>query len=87
MHLKSNTYSKLDVHILKQPQGWGGQRCSLSLQPHYENWQRLPASLLPQHNGMQDPALPEQLNEISSTDHRQASVTVLASLNALRTVH
>lgn len=47
LHLKSNTYSQLEINILKQPQGWGGQHCTLSLQPHYENWQRLPAHLLP----------------------------------------
>ena len=50
LHLKSNAYSQLDINILKQPQGWGGQHCSLSLQPHYENWQRLPAHLLPHQN-------------------------------------
>ena len=87
LHLQSNTYSQLDLHILKQPQGWGGQRCSLSLQPHYENWQRLPAHLLPHHNQAQAPVLAEQLNDSSNADHRQASVTVLTSLAALRTVH
>ena len=99
--LKSNTYSQLEINILKQPQGWGGQHCTLSLQPHYENWQRLPAHLLPHQN--QDATQPhaaslktEQLNdnyniEPSIDNHkikrRQASVTLLGSLAKLRTVH
>ncbi|NND01116.1 MAG: hypothetical protein HKN85_13125 [Gammaproteobacteria bacterium] len=93
LHLQSNTYSQLDIHILKQPQGWGGQRCKLSLQPHYENWQRLPAHLLPHHNrapafnDAKTMARPEQLNDSSNTDHRQATVTVLTSLATLQTVH
>jgi len=52
IHLKSDSYSKLELHILKQANGWGGQRCSLSLHPHYENWQRLPTHLLPHHNSV-----------------------------------
>lgn len=87
IHLQTNTYSQLDLHIIKQPQGWGGQKCTLSLHPHYENWQRLPAHLLPHHNQIQIPALPAELNLLSSADQRQASVTVLTPLNALRAVH
>lgn len=87
IHLKTNTYSQLDLHIIKQPQGWGGQKCTLSLHPHYENWQRLPAHLLPHHNHTQIPTLPAELNVLSSTDHRQASVTVLAPLTEVRAVH
>ncbi|MEM7360581.1 MAG: translesion DNA synthesis-associated protein ImuA [Pseudomonadota bacterium] len=87
LHIKANSFSQLDLHILKQPHGWGEQRCTLSLQPHYENWQRLPANLLPNNNRIQDPVLPEQVNNLSNTDHLQASVTVLSSLAALRTVH
>ena len=89
LHLKSNSYSQLDVHILKQSQAWGGQHCTLSLQPHYENWQRLPAHLLPQKNSNRQyiASRPEQMNDLSSTDHRQASVTVLSSLGSVRLVH
>lgn len=87
LHLKSNSYSKLDVHILKQPQGWGGQQCTLSLHPHYENWQRLPAGLLPQHNQAQIPAIAQPLNSLNNSDHRHASVTLLSSLSALQSVH
>lgn len=87
IHLKTNTYSQLDLHIIKQPQSWGGQHCTLSLQPHYENWQRLPAHLLPHQNQSQAPALKAELNDLSNTDQRQASVTVLSSLGALKTVH
>ncbi|MBT8115447.1 MAG: translesion DNA synthesis-associated protein ImuA [Arenicella sp.] len=87
LHLKSNAYSKLDIHILKQPQGWGGQRCSLSLHPHYENWQRLPSGLLPHQNQAQAPAIAEQLNSLSSSDQRQASVTLLTAVSAMQAVH
>ena len=87
LHLKSDAYSKLDIHILKQPQGWGGQHCSLSLHPHYENWQRLPVHLLPHHNHAQIPVLPERLADLNSHEHRPASVTVLMPLAALQTVH
>lgn len=87
LHLKSNAYSKLDIHILKQPQGWGGQHCSLSLHPHYENWQRLPSGLLPHQNQPQTPAIAEQLNSLSSSDQRQASVTLLTSVSAMQAVN
>ncbi|NND81971.1 MAG: translesion DNA synthesis-associated protein ImuA [Gammaproteobacteria bacterium] len=87
LHLKSDSYNKLDISILKQPQGWGGQHCSLSLQPHYENWQRLPASLLPQQNQAQAPLIPQQLNSISNSDQCQASVTLLSAVSALQSVH
>lgn len=87
LHLKSNSYSKLDVHILKQPQGWGGQRCTLSLHPHYENWQRLPAGLLPHHNQARTPTVAQPINSLSSSDHQHASVTLLTSLSALQSVH
>jgi protein ImuA len=89
LHLKSNSYSQLDVHILKQSQSWGGQHCTLSLRPHYENWQRLPAHLLPQKNSDRQYAAfqSESINDLSSTDHKQASVTVLASFGSIRLVH
>lgn len=87
IHLKSNSHSKLDLHILKQPNGWGGQHCSLSLHPHYENWQRLPAHLLPQHNQVKARALPEQLKTLNGSDHQQATVTVLTAMSALKNVH
>ncbi len=87
IHLQTNTYSQLELNILKQPQGWGGQKCTLSLHPHYENWQRLPAHLLPHHNQTQTPEIPLEVNLLDHLDQRQASVTVLAPLNALQAVH
>lgn len=87
MHLKSDSYSRLDIKILKQPQSWGGQHCSLSLQPHYENWQRLAVDLLPHHNKHQSPTLSPPINDSVSIDHHQATVTVLTSLATLKTVH
>lgn len=86
IHLKANSHSKLDVHVLKQPQGWGGQRCTLSLQPYYENWQRLPVELLPHHKHPQTPVLPEQLQTLSNSEQNQATVTVLSSVSAMRVV-
>ena len=56
LHLQTNSFSQLNIHVVKQPQGWAGQRCTLSLQPHYENWQRLNTSLLPQGNRAQTPS-------------------------------
>lgn len=87
IHLQANTHSKLDLHILKQPNGWGGQHCTLSLHPHYENWQRLPAHLLPHNNQPQTRVLPEQLETLGNNNHQHASVTVLTPLSALKTVH
>lgn len=87
IHLQSNSHSKLDLHVLKQPQGWGGQRCTLSLHPHYENWQRLPVNLLPHRNRQQTPVLPEEIRTLHSSDHQQASVTVLSSVLEMKTVH
>jgi len=87
LHLQINAYSKLDIHILKQPQGWGGQRCTLSLDPHYENWQRLPAHLLPAHNQLKPPMhQPKPLHD-PTIDHQPASVTILCPITALKTVH
>jgi len=47
IHLNSTSYSKLQLDIIKQPNGWGGQRCIVSMAPHYENWQRIATALLP----------------------------------------
>lgn len=49
LSLKATRLGELEVHIIKQPQHWGGLHCTLSLSPHYEQWQRLPVALLPQH--------------------------------------
>jgi len=50
LQLQSNACSQLEAHITKQPYGWAGQRCTLSMPPHYESWQRLPAHLWTHHN-------------------------------------
>ncbi|MBX2847138.1 MAG: translesion DNA synthesis-associated protein ImuA [Acidiferrobacterales bacterium] len=50
LSLQSNANSEMEVHIGKQPKHWGDQRCTLSLHPHYEYWQRLPVELLPHSN-------------------------------------
>ncbi|RBP48619.1 translesion DNA synthesis-associated protein ImuA [Arenicella xantha] len=87
IQLQSDSYSKLTLHIVKQPAGWAGQRLTLSLSPHYENWQRLPVGLLPHHNQTQVPIVPERIETPNQHLHQQASVTVLAPLSSLPTVH
>jgi len=86
IHLQANSYGKLDLHIIKQPNGWGGQRCTVSLHPHYENWQRLPVNLLPNNNKMRTRVLSEKIDTLSDC-HTQASVTVISPLSTLQTVH
>lgn len=87
-HLQNNRRGELVVNITKQPFGWGGQQCTLAIQPYYENWQRLPADLLPQHNKYtQNISIPERLHGQISSDKNEASVTLLTPLSALRTVH
>lgn len=49
LSLKATQLGELEVHIIKQPQHWGDLHCTLSLSPHYEQWQRLPVALLPQY--------------------------------------
>ena len=49
-YLSSTSYCKLQVDIIKQPNGWAGQRCIVSMAPHYENWQRISTNLLPVNN-------------------------------------
>ena len=85
LHLTSNTYSQLEINVLKQPGGWGGQHCSLSLAPHYENWQRLSVDLLPQHN--QAPTDREPSGKRHKQHQQQSSVTLLTPVSAVRSVH
>jgi protein ImuA len=95
IQLNSNSYSKLELNILKQPQGWGGQRCTISLKPHYENWQRLAVSLLPVHTPNRHEIKAIKLTtfqekESENIAHPKAwnsSVSVICSLSALRAVH
>jgi len=98
IQLNCNSYSKLELNILKQPQGWGGQQCTVSLAPHYENWQRLAVHLFPVHTpqpqtGKQ--ARAQSKNALLMTEEKNvthpktwhSSVTVITPLTALRTVH
>ena len=95
VQLDCNSHSKLELSILKQPQGWGGQKCTVSLEPHYENWQRLPVNLLPVNIVHQPPEeRPIRTHnakaESQSVTHPKAwhsSVTIIAPLSALQTVH
>ena len=75
MQLQSNAYSQLETHIVKQPYGWAGQRCTLSMSPHYENWQRLPAHLLPHKNLLHNNLLHKnQSNRDSSRSKKSQSL-------------
>ncbi len=95
IQLRCNSYSKLEIHILKQPQSWGGQKCTVSLEPHYENWQRLAVDLLPVHTPTQrepkkhqTPISPKQNHkEVTHPKAWNSAVTVIGSLSALMTVH
>jgi len=97
--INCNSHSKLEVNILKQPQSWGGQKCTVSLAPHYENWQRLSVDLLPVHSPTSDRVeqqekiyQPSDLptfegQNIARPNAWHSSVTVMASLSTLKTVH
>jgi len=96
IQLRCHSYSKLELSIIKQPQGWGGQACTLSLAPHYENWQRLPTHLLPVYTPARADYQPKKrstgtqsLNANQSIARPRAwhaSVSVIAPLSALKTV-
>lgn len=47
MQLRPEPRGRLAIEVLKQPGGWAGQQLTLSVAPHYEQWQRLPVALLP----------------------------------------
>ena len=81
IQLDPNPYSQLTAKILKQPNGWGGQKCDLSLHPHYENWRRIPVELLP-HSSTHKQHAKQKPDLINST-----KVTLLSSYSALGIVH
>lgn len=56
VRLQPDSMSRLTLDIIKQPGGWAGQQCTLSVGPHFEQWQRLPVELLPYYN---DTPLPQ----------------------------
>lgn len=56
VRLQPDSMSRLVLEIIKQPGGWAGQQCTLSIGPHFEQWQRLPVELLPHYN---DTSLPQ----------------------------
>ena len=101
MQLNCNSHSKLKVNILKQPQMWGGQECTISLSPHYENWQRLSVSLLPVHSHyprhlpteqharihQENALLVNEVQNITKPKVWHSTVKVIAPLSALKTAH
>ena len=68
IRLQTDSTSRLQLNVLKQPGGWGGQQCTLSVGPHYEVWQRLPVELLPHYNDEPPPQID------SSSKHHRAPV-------------
>lgn len=94
IQLSCNSYSKLELNILKQPYGWGGQKVTVSLAPHYESWQRIAVNLLPTHTprqreirGRKSTVPTKDDGKITHPKAWNCSVTVITSLSALRTVH
>lgn len=59
MHVDLDRFGQLSLKVIKQTGSWGGQQCTLSLAPHYEQWQRLAVSLWPQTNHQQTRATNE----------------------------
>ena len=82
VHLQPDTMSQVQLDILKQPGGWGGQQCILSVGPHFEVWQRLPVELLPHYN---DTPLPQ----INNRSQHTAAVkpTPLSRIKSTRHLH
>lgn len=74
--INSHRHSKLNLEVIKQPGGWAGQTLDLSLAPHYENWQRLPSSLLPTYTQSTHPLLTDP-DGFSIAQNKQANVTPL----------
>lgn len=95
IQLNCDSYGKLELSILKQPQSWGGQKCTVSLEPHYENWQRLPVNLLPVHTPVHSESKKLKPHSLRVKEDRNVShprawhstVTIITPLSALRTVH
>lgn len=75
LQLNGNHQGTLNVNVHKQPEAYGGQQCTVSLAPHYEQWQRIPVALLPEHN--QSLASPKFLNKHAAKEHHQAVAQVL----------
>ena len=71
--INADKQSKLQVNITKQRGKWGGQQCTLSLEPHYERWQNLPVELWPLPQ-WQATAQPAQLQLVHSNDIKNVSV-------------
>lgn len=74
--LQPHAQGKLQLDIVKQPGGWAGQSCLLSLSPHYEQWQRLPAHLLPVGNHSDLPIIVES-PQLLTDQQASAPVTQL----------
>ena len=88
LSIKSNRRSQLVVNIKKQPGKWADQTITLSIPPFYENWQRLPAELLPvpawQRLPEQTHGNKQKLKLISNNSQR---VTVIMPFSQIQAVH
>lgn len=79
IRLQNDNLSRVQLDILKQPGGWGGQQCTVSVDPHYEKWQRLPVELLPHYT---DESLPVMKNGSQQSTSSVASGVLAQSKSA-----
>ena len=97
LHLTSNALGQLNIKLIKQIGGSAGQNCTLSLAPHYENWQRLPVHLWPQTWSRNDNDNDRTITLAPKEQHanktnalrlnNKASVVVLNPVSELQNVH
>lgn len=67
-------FSRLLLNIHKQPRAWTNQQCRISLEPHYEHWQRLPSHLLAINNHHPRPDIKFELTPKLSDGNNVVSV-------------
>lgn len=83
LQLSTNKRSQLNIKVVKQPNSWGGQTCTISLPPRYENWQRLPVDLLPVPHQQRYMESQVKLRVIPKHEHK---VTLIMALHDMRVV-
>lgn len=84
LQLRPDPDGRLAIEILKQPGGWAGQQLTLSVSPHYEQWQRLPVELLPSYTANPPPVIPRASEHIATGD---TAATVFSLPAATRQQH
>ena len=82
IRLQTDSMSRVQLDVVKQPGGWGGQQCTLSVGPHYEVWQRLPVELLPHYNDEVPPPI-----KTGSRHYSPARSGVLSRSESVQRLH